>query len=99
MGAKREFRDRPAVEVAVLDALVERGRDGMTVFEVRAAVDDDIDAIEDALAALNDDGLIDVEERTGGGVVILPAERVVPDPDDVPGDRSVFDEVRDRLGL
>jgi hypothetical protein len=99
MGAKREFRDRDDHEVAVLDALVDRGEEGMTVLELRAAVDADIDAIEDSLAALKRDDLIAVEEH-GGRVVILPDDRVVPD--DEPGsdaDRSVLDELRDRFGL
>ena len=79
MRAKREYRDRAEIEVAVLDALVDRADDGMTVFEVRAAVEADIDAIEDALGALKADGLIEVEHESER-VRILPADRVVPDP-------------------
>jgi DNA-binding transcriptional ArsR family regulator len=99
MRAKREYRDRPEVEVAVLDALVDRAEDGMTVFELRAAVDADIDRLEEALADLKEDGLIDVDaddERT----VIRPDDRVVPDPGEVPEEEeSLIDEVRDKLGL
>ncbi|MFB6123583.1 MAG: DUF6432 family protein [Haloferacaceae archaeon] len=99
MRAKREFRDRRDVEVAVLDALVDRGEEGMTVFEVRAAVDVDIDALEDALAELKSDSLIRVESE-GGEVTLYAADRVVPDPEEAPeDDRGFLDEVRDRLGF
>jgi DNA-binding transcriptional ArsR family regulator len=99
MKARREFRDRESVEVDILDALVDRGGDGMTVFELRAAVGVDIDTLEDALADLNDDGLISVEKQDGR-TVVLPDDRVVPDPGDPPDDdRGLFDAVRDRLGL
>jgi DNA-binding transcriptional ArsR family regulator len=98
MAAKREFRDRDDAQVAVLDALVDRGREGMTVLELRAAVDADIDRIEGALSALKDDGLIEVEHE-GDRVLIHPADRVVPDPNDDAGERSVFDALRDRFGL
>jgi aminomethyltransferase len=60
MRAKRAFRDRDDDQVAVLDALVDRGEEGMTVLELRAAVDADIEAIETALSALKRDGLIDL---------------------------------------
>ncbi|SFR34948.1 DUF6432 family protein [Halogeometricum limi] len=99
MRARREFRNRRDVEVSLLDALVERAEEGMTVFELRAAVDADIDTIEEALAALKADGLISVDagdER----VVILPADRVVPDPSEqVEEDKSLLDSIRDRFGL
>jgi len=99
MKAKREFRDRPDVQVTVLDALVDRREDGMTVFELRAAADVDIDTLEGALADLKDDSLISVE-TTDGRTVVLPDDRVVPDPADPPDDEaSLVDAVRDRLGL
>jgi predicted transcriptional regulator len=99
MKAKREFRDREDVEVAILDALVDRGGDGMTVFELRAAVDEDIDTLEDALGELKDDSLISVE-RDDGRTVVLPDDRVVPDPSREPeDDEGLFDAIRDRLGL
>jgi DNA-binding transcriptional ArsR family regulator len=99
MRAKQEYRNRASVEVAVLDALVDRSEDGMTVFELRAAVDADIDAIEGALAGLKDDGLISVEEDDGR-VRIHPDSRVVPDPSEGPSDeRGFLDAVRERLGL
>ena len=99
MRAKREFRDRRDVEVAVLDALVDRGEEGMTVFEVRAAVDVDIDTLEEVLSELKADSLIRVESD-GGGVTLYAADRVIPDPEESPDDdRSIFDAVRDRFGF
>jgi DNA-binding transcriptional ArsR family regulator len=99
MRAKREYRDRAEVEVAVLDALVDRAEDGMTVFELRAAVDADIDRLEEALSDLKGDGLIDVE-RDDERTMITPDDRVVPDPGEVPEDEeSLIDEVRDKLGF
>ena len=99
MRARREFRDRQEVEVAVLDALVDRAEEGMTVFEVRAAVDTDIDHIEEALAALKRDDLISVENGDEQ-VVIKAADRVVPDPDIEHHDEQGFlDAIRDRFGL
>ena len=99
MKAKREYRDRRRVEVAVLDALVDRGSEGMTVFELRAAVDEDIDTLEDALAELKSDSLISVESGDER-VVILPDDRVVPDPNEAPDDdRSLIDAVREKFGL
>jgi predicted transcriptional regulator len=99
MKAKREFRDREDVEVEILDALVDRGGDGMTVFELRAAVEVDIDTLEGALAELKTDSLIDVE-TSDGRTVVLPDDRVVPDPNETPpDDGSLLDAVRERLGL
>ncbi|MFW5938800.1 MAG: DUF6432 family protein [Halanaeroarchaeum sp.] len=96
MSIKGEYRDRPPVQIAVLDALVGRSEEGMTVFELRSRVDVEIDELEDALASLREDRLILVEEK-GNRTVIRPADRVVPDPEDGDADRSLFDELRDRL--
>ncbi|WP_224332930.1 DUF6432 family protein [Haloprofundus halobius] len=99
MRAKREYRNRGDVEVAVLDALVDRADDGMTVLELRAAVDADIDTLESALAELKEDNLITVDQ-TEERVRIMPADHVVPDTDEAAdADRSLLDAVRDRLGL
>jgi transcription initiation factor IIE alpha subunit len=76
MRAKPEYRNRDETEVVVLDALADRHKEGMTVFEIRSRADVTIDEIEDALAALKEDDLIVVEkddERT----LILPEEDVV----------------------
>lgn len=70
----------------------------MTVLELRAAVDADIDAIEEALPALKADGLIDVE-TTDGSTTIKPDDRAMPKPGDEPATPGLFDQLRDRLGL
>ena len=98
MRAKREYRDRPSTQVAVLDELVNRTEDGMTVFELRAAVSVSIDELETALATLKDDDLIVVESQ-GSQTVIRPDERVLPDPDDLEDDDSWVEWLRDRLSL
>lgn len=99
MRARREFRNRRDVEVALLDALVDRTEEGMTVFELRAAVDADIDTIEEALSSLKSDGLITVDSDEDR-VVILPDDRVVPNPGEEPEEeRSIVDAIRERLGL
>lgn len=94
-----EFRDREETQVAVLNALVGRADDGMTVLELRSGVDATIDEVEDALSALKSAGLIDVEQ-SDGGVRIYPDDRVVPDAgehvDEEPG---LLDSIRRRLGL
>ncbi|WP_276300028.1 DUF6432 family protein [Halorussus lipolyticus] len=98
MKAKREYRDREEVEVAVLDALVDRNDDGMTVFEIRSRVDADIDELETALANLKDDGLISANEgdhRT----LITPDEQVIPDPDEEVEEPSFVDKIIERLPL
>jgi hypothetical protein len=95
MRAKREFRDRDDVSVSVLDALVERGEGGMTIFELRSHVDAGIDEIEPALTELKNDDLIQVD-RSGNQTLLKPDARVVPEDseDDNP---SLFDVIRDRL--
>lgn len=99
MKAKREYRDREEVEVAVLDALVDRNEEGMTVFELRSRVEADIDELETALGNLKDDDLIDANEgdrRT----LIRPDERVIPDPEKQDGDDPSFvDRIIERLPL
>jgi len=99
MGAKPEYRDRPAVEVDVLDALVEHAEEGMTVLELRAVVETDIDSIETALSTLKDDGLIAVDKQDGS-VRIQPADHVI-DTNPVPNtdDQTWVEALRDRLGF
>ena len=96
MRAKREYRRREAVDVAILDALVERHEEGMTVFELRTQVERDIDDIEEALARLKSDSLIEVR-TTDGRTVILPDDRVIPEPGDETGELSFLAELRRRL--
>lgn len=99
MGTRREFRDRPDEEVAILDALVDRGEEGMTVLELRAVVDTDIDRIESALERLKNDGLIAVEENDGR-ICIKPDDRVIPDSEDPSNEPTgIFDGIRERFGF
>jgi DNA-binding transcriptional ArsR family regulator len=95
MQAKREFRDRADEQVAVLDALVDRHEEGLTVLELRSSVDVDIDRIEAALGELQSAGLIRVEEQ-GGATRIHPDEKVVPtgEDDEAP---SLVDALREKL--
>ena len=95
MDGRRVIRDREAEEAEILDALVDRAEEGMTVLELRAFVDADIDAIEESLTELKRDGLIEVEQADGGPL-IKPDERVIPDPEEG-GDRSILEELRERL--
>lgn len=96
MQAKREFRDRDGTQVAVLDALVDRHEEGMTVFELRSHTDVGIDGIEAALADLKSAGLIEVEKE-GGTTRIYPDDRVVPDPSEEPEERNWLEKLLDRL--
>lgn len=99
MQAKAAYRDRDDTEVAVLDALVDRTEEGMTVFELRAGVETDIDDLEEALADLKEDGLITVENEEEP-LRIYPDERVVPanESDDDEGE-TLLDRLRERFGL
>jgi predicted transcriptional regulator len=94
MRAKPEYRDRDETEVAVLDALADRREEGMTVFELRSRVDADIDTLEDALADLKEDGLIEAHQEKHR-TLIVPKEGVVGPAD--PDDDSVLDQIRERL--
>lgn len=89
MGVRRKYRDRDDVEVAILDALVDRQEAGMTVFELRSRVDADIETLEPALNSLRDDGLITVdygEDRS----IIRPEDRVLPTDDQPHDDHGLF---------
>jgi predicted transcriptional regulator len=97
MQAKREHRDREAVEVSILDALADRSEEGMTVFELRSHVDVDIDRLETALSDLKQDDLIEVDEN-GERTVILPHESAIG-PEAGPDEPSFLDALKRRLGL
>jgi DNA-binding transcriptional ArsR family regulator len=97
MRAKEEYRDRDETEVAVLDALADRTETGTTVFDLRALVEEDIDTLEDALAELNEDGLIEVTEQ-GGRTMIFAKDHAIgngTNTDD--GGTDFFEEIRRRF--
>lgn len=98
MRVAQGYRDRGEVEFAVLQALVDRPEEGMTVFELRSHVEADIDAIETALGSLKEDDLIVVENGPGetGSATIKPAERVVPAGEET-SEESFLEWLRDRL--
>ena len=99
MQAKRAYRDRDDTEVAVLDALVNRTEEGMTVFELRTDVEVDIDDLETALAELKDAGLITVE-NDDGPMRIYPDDRVVPEFDaEETTETSLIDRLKRKFGL
>jgi hypothetical protein len=99
MQAKPEYRDRDEAEIAVLDALVDRHEEGMTVFELRSGTDLDIDTIEAALGGLQESNLIRVEDEASR-TRIYPDERVVPDPGEIEeAEPSLVDRVLERLPL
>jgi len=97
MRAKPEHRDRDETEVAVLDALADRQEEGMTVFELRSQVDADIDTLEDALAELKADDLIEATDD-GRRTLIFPDESAVgPVTSDEDEGGGVLDQLRDRF--
>lgn len=98
MQARAEFRDRPDTEVAVLDALVDRNEEGMTVLELRAHADVDIDDLEVALGNLKKDDLIAATEQ-GDRTLIKVDDRVIPDGEPTEPERTFIDELRERFGL
>jgi hypothetical protein len=91
-----DYRERDETQVAVLDALAERGDEGMTVLELRGRVDADIDDIEGALGVLKDDDLI-VVEQSDDRTLLKAADRVTA-TEPAPSDQSFFEWLRDRLG-
>jgi DNA-binding transcriptional ArsR family regulator len=94
MRALPEYRDRDDTEVAVLDALADRRDEGMTVFELRTRVDVDIDTLEEALADLKADGLIEATEEDDRAVIV-PEDGVVGQVD--PEEESFLGQLRERL--
>jgi len=97
MRARPEYRDRDETEVAVLDALAERNGDGMTVLAIRTEVDADIDTLEDALANLKADALIEVSSENGRTVITV--EDYVIGPDEAEPGEDLFEELRRRFPL
>lgn len=99
MDIRPEHRDRDEVEFGVLSALADRADEGMTVLELRAAVDTDIDRLEPALGDLKDAGLIEVE-REDDRTVLYPADEVVLDPEEATEDEpGLLESIRRRFGF
>lgn len=96
MRAKEEFRDRGETQVAILDALADRHETGMTVFDLRALVDEDIDSLEEALAELKTDELIEVSDD-GGRMVIVPKEHVIGNGELPTQGDNFLDKIRRRF--
>jgi ribosome assembly protein YihI (activator of Der GTPase) len=97
MTGEQAARDREVdAEAEILDALVDRGEEGLTVLELRAFVDADIDTIETRLTELKREGLIEVEQ-SDDAPLIKPDDSVMPDPDDTDDETSILDSIRDRL--
>ena len=97
MRAKPEYRDRDDTEVAVLDALAERNGEGMTVFAIRTAVEADIDEIEQALANLKRDDLI--EATQDGERTVITVDDAVVGPEENADDGDFLTELRRRFNL
>jgi F0F1-type ATP synthase epsilon subunit len=97
MRAKPEYRDRDETEVAVLDALADQNGEGMTVFAIRAEVDADIDTLENALANLKTDNLIEASHEDDRTVITVKSHVVGPDSTD--DDEDFLDEIRRRFRL
>lgn len=80
----------------MLDALADRREEGMTVFELRSHVDEDIDTLETALGDLKEDGLIEAREEESR-TVILPDDGAVGPAESDEEEPDIFDRIRDRL--
>ena len=96
MRAKEEHRNRDEPQVAVLDALADRQESGMTVFDLRAMVDTDIDTLEEALAELKTDELIEVTEDEGR-TVIVPKARAIGNGEVTEEETDFFERIRRRF--
>lgn len=102
MPATRDSGNHGETAQAVLAALADRPEEGMTVFEIRANVDTDIDAIEEALAELKDADDIDVKKE-GSRTVIVPDDRALERLKNGSGDHTadeestLLDEIRRRF--
>jgi predicted transcriptional regulator len=70
MHLKSEYRDRDDTDVAVLTTLASHPEEGMTVFELRNEVDTDIDSIEESLARLKTEQLIQANKEDGQTVIV-----------------------------
>ena len=95
MRLKPEYRDRDETDVAVLATLADRYDDGMTVFELRAEVEEDIDTIEGSLARLKQDRLIEVSNESGQTVIVACDHVLTTEASNDSDD--IVDRIRDRF--
>jgi DNA-binding MarR family transcriptional regulator len=95
MKLDRDHRDRDETEVAVLEALADRGEEGMTLFELRSVLGVDIDGLETALSGLQDSGLVTVEQDDSRVVFVVEAAAVADETDEDPG---FFEWLREKFG-
>ncbi|MFB6131851.1 MAG: DUF6432 family protein [Halanaeroarchaeum sp.] len=95
MKVRPEYRGRDDVEVTVLEALADRGTEGMTVFELRSHVEADIDDLERALESLKADDLVDAEQSDGRTVILVDETVIADEP--VEEDDSLLDSILDRF--
>lgn len=96
MRAKEKYRDRDETEVTILDTLADRHETGMTVFDLRAMVDEDIDTLESALGELKDDQLIEVSEEESR-TVIIPKDHVIGNGKRPESESDFFEKIRRRF--
>lgn len=94
MTAKRELSQDDSTKDAIINALVERGTDGMTVLELRAYVDADINDIESSLTDLKNADLIAVTNEDGA-TRIKPDDKVIPDEEKQWANESLLDRLRE----
>lgn len=98
MTAKREYLEGDTPEDEILDALVERGKEGMTVLEIRAYVDADINEIEASLTELKNANLITVTMEDGA-TRIKPDDKVIPDEHQNQPHGSLFEKLKEYFSL
>lgn len=83
-------------EGVILEALLQRAEEGMTIFELRNQIDANIDTIEASLERLKDRGLIQTEQ-TDGRVSIRPTERALRLHREESTAQSWFERIREWL--
>jgi DNA-binding transcriptional ArsR family regulator len=99
MKLRREYRRRDETEVAILEALVDRYGEGMTVFELRSHVGADIDELEMALADLKEDDLISASEDGNRTLITIEDSVVQANGEEEEAPADIFQRILDRLGL
>lgn len=97
MSEPKRLRDQDEVKVAIIEALADRSEQGMTIFELRARTDIDIDTLESHLTELKQDRFIKIDESSNDQIVIKPTERALNSTQSNEPSSSLLDELRDRL--